>query len=341
MLARTQTCDRQFSQISQRAISERCHVIESDDPRDRGKATPSLVTFALRHHVGKVPYLFVQPAMSKNRTILSFDQRIEVMCRLGEAHHVERLLPSQCGKMQMARRPSMLSKHTGKAIVAYVKYKYSRTAGLQYISCSVSLILGLLTIAYIIMTVRVFIRKIDGGDSSMFIAMCIIFGVPRLPIRPCDERPPAMYGHFCLVPRVSVHDRYYCIPLDISLKQRFMKFIQKAFNHTSPLISSIAKLAMCNPWSRSASNYSEIFSDNNGRGTLCPSDIGNKWKANVSVARMNDVHVLREMIEIRDGFKECCILSKEDVSDIIENITVFLTYIRNVLPCAIVYHDVR
>ena len=43
------------------------------------------------------------------------------------------------------------------------------------------------------------------------IARCIIFGVPRLPIRPCDERPPAMYGHFCLVPRVSVHDRYYCM----------------------------------------------------------------------------------------------------------------------------------
>ena len=43
---------------------------------------------------------------------------------------------------------------------------------------------------------------------------------------------------------------------------------------------------MCNPWSRSASNYSEICSDNNGRGTLCPSDIGNKWKANVSQWRM-------------------------------------------------------
>ena len=42
------------------------------------------------------------------------------------------------------------------------------------------------------------------------IARCIIFGVPRLPIRPCDERPPAMYGYFCVVPRVSVHDRYYC-----------------------------------------------------------------------------------------------------------------------------------
>ena len=39
-----------------RAISERCHVIESDGPRDCGKSTPSFVTFALRHHVGKVTY---------------------------------------------------------------------------------------------------------------------------------------------------------------------------------------------------------------------------------------------------------------------------------------------
>ena len=69
---------------------------------------------------------------------------------------------------QMARRPSMISKQAGKAIVAYVKYKYSRTVGLQYISCYVALILGSLTIAYIIMTVRVFIRNIAGGDSSMY-----------------------------------------------------------------------------------------------------------------------------------------------------------------------------
>ena len=93
---------------------------------------------------------FVQPAMSNNRTILSFDQRIEVLFRLGEAHHVERLLPSQCGKTQMTRRPSMLSKQTVKAIVAYVKYKYSPTVGLQYTSCYVALLLGLLTIAYIL-----------------------------------------------------------------------------------------------------------------------------------------------------------------------------------------------
>ena len=127
-----------LSSGDQRAISERCHVTESDEPRDCGKSTPSLVTFALRHDVGKVTYSVCSTVTrdfeEHNRTILSFDQRIEVLCRLGEAHHVERLLPSQCGKTQMARRPSMLSKQTGKAIVAYVKYKYSRTSSSSFVS---------------------------------------------------------------------------------------------------------------------------------------------------------------------------------------------------------------
>ena len=106
--------------------------------------------------------LFVQPAMLKNRTILSLDQRIEVLCRLGEAHHVERLLPSQCGKTQMAR---MISKQTRKVTVAYVEYKHSRTVGIQYLSCCY-INFSLTTIAYTIMTMRVFIRNIAGGDSS-------------------------------------------------------------------------------------------------------------------------------------------------------------------------------
>ena len=88
----------------------------------------------------KSSILFVQPAMLNNRTILSLDQIIEVLCRQGEAHHVVRLLPSQCGKTQMAR---MISKQTRKATVAYVEYKHSRTVGLlQYLSCYVALILG-------------------------------------------------------------------------------------------------------------------------------------------------------------------------------------------------------
>ena len=54
----------------------------------------------------------------------------------------------------------IIAKQTGKPRdLRLVEYKYSRT-------CYVALILGLLTIAYIIMTMRVFIRNIAGGDSS-------------------------------------------------------------------------------------------------------------------------------------------------------------------------------
>ena len=70
---------------------------------------------------------------------------------------------SQCGKTQMAR---MISKQTGKAIVAYVAYKYSPTVGLQYLSCYVALISVLLTIADLIMTMHVFSMNTAGGDSS-------------------------------------------------------------------------------------------------------------------------------------------------------------------------------
>ena len=48
--------------------------------------------------------------------------------------------------------------------------------------------------------------NIAGGDV-------VVQGVLRLArsTRRSDERPPVMYGHFCLVQNVSVHDRYYFI----------------------------------------------------------------------------------------------------------------------------------
>ena len=42
----------------------------------------------------------------------------------------------------------------------------------------------------------------------------------------------------------------------------------------------------------------------------------------MSVARMYDAHIFAKIIEICDDFKDCCILCKEDVSDIIEHLTV-------------------
>ena len=111
LLARTQTCDRQFSQISVLVTNEQ-YQRDATSSRVMNHviaANQSLHWLRLLYDItsDKSRILFVLPAMSKNRTILSLDQRIEVLCRLGEAHHVERLQPSQCGKTQMARRPSI------------------------------------------------------------------------------------------------------------------------------------------------------------------------------------------------------------------------------------------
>ena len=61
--------------------------IESNEPCDCGK----LVTFVLRHHVVNVTYYVFQPALSIKRAILSssLNQRIDMLHRLEEAHHVE------------------------------------------------------------------------------------------------------------------------------------------------------------------------------------------------------------------------------------------------------------
>ena len=44
------------------------------------------ITFVLRHNVVKVTSSVFQPAMSKKRTILSLNQQIGMLRRLGEEH---------------------------------------------------------------------------------------------------------------------------------------------------------------------------------------------------------------------------------------------------------------
>ena len=82
--------------------------------------------------------------------------------------------------------------------------------------------------------------------------------------------------------------RYVTVELN-----HFIKFIQKAFNHSSPLISSISKLAMCDPWSRSGSNY---LTDSKylaykivGKHYLLVASITSG--ENVCVSRMNDAYI--------------------------------------------------
>ena len=61
----------------------------------------------------------------------------------------------------------------------FVEYKYSRTV--QYLSCYVALILGLITTAYIILTMHVFSMNMDGGDNRG-VSYVASFTCPPVPL---------------------------------------------------------------------------------------------------------------------------------------------------------------
>ena len=89
----------------------------------------------------------------------------------------------------------------------------------------------------------------------------------------------------------------------IRLKQGFAKIIKTYLNHISHLIASIHKLSICKTWSRMGSHNSPSHND-----------INNKWKVNVSIARMNDAHFFSGI----DGNKTW------DVSYVIEHLNALL-----------------
>ena len=81
----------------------------------------------------------------------------------------------------------------------------------------------------------------------------------------------------------------------VNLKQRFMKFIHKAVNHKSPVISSVAKLLIQNPWSNCGSNYCHKRCEYNMHEDVSASDVGHMWQADVTNERISHVSVLSNM----------------------------------------------
>ena len=96
-----------------------------------------------------------------------------------------------------------------------------------------------------------------------------------------------------------------------------MKFIHKALNHKSPVISCVAKLSIQNPRSICGSNYCHIRYEYNIHEDVSATAIGRVWQAGVSDERLSDVSVLSDMIDIRNGLKTCDIFSYDDVDDVI------------------------
>ncbi len=106
------------------------------------------------------------------------------------------------------------------------------------------------------------------------------------------------------------------VPLLSNLKARFGKFFKKCREHKNKIVKAAATAALVNPMSCAGRNYREVLN-----ACYDKKIIYNEW--NSKCDEMKDcVNVLKEMIDIRDGFKQCYILSSDDIDFIIEDICI-------------------
>jgi hypothetical protein len=111
-------------------------------------------------------------------------------------------------------------------------------------------------------------------------------------------------------------------PLEICLAQRFCKFASAIYEKGSDIVK-----ALTNPFSTFCFNVCEMSGNCNGPLSDFTIDdfksfrslLHNNWSNSVN-EMSQDIEVLREMIDIRDGFKECDVLTIDEVKDIIDDI---------------------
>ena len=84
-----------------------------------------------------------------------------------------------------------------------------------------------------------------------------------------------------------------CIPLELSLKMRFCKFINSIVSKGSSLVVHIP----AKPFSVYCDNLNEYGANFN----LCKHGIVNTWRISMNEIDKSSVNVLKEMIDIRDG----------------------------------------
>ena len=79
----------------------------------------------------------------------------------------------------------------------------------------------------------------------------------------------------------------HSLPLLVNLKQRFMKFIHNSLSHKSPVINSVAKSSIKNPWSNCDGNYCHICYESNTHQDVYVSVTGRVWQAGVFDERIS------------------------------------------------------
>ena len=91
------------------------------------------------------------------------------------------------------------------------------------------------------------------------------------------------------------------IPLIVSLKKRFAKFINRCLSSHNTTLEFISCVVINNPFSRNGTIYRNLL---NFQGILNSNNvIQSEWSKNL-IPLHNDVKTLQELIKIRDGYKD-------------------------------------
>ncbi len=99
----------------------------------------------------------------------------------------------------------------------------------------------------------------------------------------------------------------------MSLRARFVNFYNKCLENDNNVVKSVAYISKSNPMSCAGNYYRMLL---NAKNELTIEGLS-LW--NETCCRLNDsINVIKEMVDVRDEFKECQGFSREEVEEFIE-----------------------
>ena len=146
-------------------------------------------------------------------------------------------------------------------------------------------------------------------SSGEFDNLCIAW---RKALRQLWRVPP--HTHCNIIAALSSQP-----PIELSLKTRFCRFISKCLSHDNTVINFISHVAIHNPMSYIGQNYRNLHCPTGKVSMICHA-YENWYNERKDI--MDSVNVLHEMIDVRDGFRSCDILTTDDVNSIIYEMSV-------------------
>ncbi len=179
----------------------------------------------------------------------------------------------------------------------------------------------------------------DYGHIYSFLKMSFLDNIAVYTIGHLCGNCKVMELSFCVAWRKalkiiwSVHPQTHCdviaallgqTPLILSLRARFVNFCNKCLENDNNVVKYVAFICKSIPMSCAGNNYRMLLNDKNELTTEGLS----VW--NERCCKLNDsINVIKEIIDVRDEFKECQGFGREEVEGFIEMLCIdglFLTY---------------